>query len=136
MLQQDIKAEIERLQRQLNDCRNKKKDAEDTLEEVEVFIDKTRAKRREIEDGLQETVSTIEKRLARLHPQSRFRERYLENAKAMIYNSKSSNALQNVSDAERKAMNKYYSLDDRISEYQMTIVSLENQISALRQQLV
>ena len=135
MFNNEIEAEISRLQKLLKDYKSKKKNAEKEQDELEDVIGKIRAKAREIEDGLQETVNNIEKKLKRINQKSRFKTRYLGNAKNMLLNSDSSTALQGTRDAERKATDKYYALDDKISGYRTKIVTLESQINALRQQL-
>lgn len=135
MLNSEIEAEINRLQKQLKDYKSKKKKAENEQDELEDIIGKIRAKACEIEDGLQETVNNIEKKLKRINQKSRFKTRYLGNAKNMLLNSDSSTALRGTRDAERKATNKYYALDDKISGYRTKISSIESQINALRQQL-
>lgn len=135
LFQNEIEAEISRLQKQLEDYKSKKKKAENEMDEFEDIIAKIRTKVREIEEGLQETVNNIEKKLKRINQNSKFRIRYLAKAKNMLLNSDSSTALQGTRDAERKATNKYWALDDKISGYRTKISSLENQINALKQQL-
>lgn len=135
LFQNEIEAEISRLQKQLKYYKSKKKKAENEMDELEDIIAKIRAKAREIEEGLQETVNNIEKKLKRINQKSKFRSRYLGKAKNMFLNSDSSTALQGTRDAERKATNKYWALDDKISGYRTKISSLENQINALKQQL-
>lgn len=135
IFQNEIEAEISRLQKQLKDYKSKKKKAENEMDELEDIIAKIRAKAREIEEGLQETVNNIEKKLKRINQNSKFRSRYLGKAKNMLLNSDSSTALQGTRDAERKATNKYWALDDKISGYRTKISSLESQINALKQQL-
>lgn len=135
LFQNEIEAEISRLQKQLKDYKAKKKKAANEMDELEVIIAKIRAKACEIEEGLQETVNNIEKKLKRINQKSRFRTRYLSKAKNMLLNSDSSTALQGTRDAERKATNKYWTLDDNISEYQAKISSLESQINELKQKL-
>lgn len=135
LFQNEIEAEISRLQKQLKDYKSKKKKAENEMDELEDIIAKIRAKAREIEEGLQETVNNIEKKLKRINQNSKFRSRYLGKAKNMLLNSDSSTALQGTRDAERKATNKYWALDDKISGYRTKISSLESQINALKQQI-
>lgn len=135
LFQNEIEAEISRLQKQLKDYKAKKKKAANEMDELEDIIAKIRAKACEIEEGLQETVNNIEKKLKRINQKSRFRTRYLSKAKNMLLNSDSSTALQGTRDAERKATNKYWTLDDNISEYQAKISSLESQINELKQKL-
>ena len=135
LFKNEIEAEISRLQKQLKDYKSKKKNAENEMDELEDIIAKIRAKAREIEEGLQETVNNIEKKLKRINQNSKFRSRYLGKAKNMLLNSDSSTALQGTRDAERKATNKYWALDDKISGYRTKISSLESQINALKQQL-
>ena len=135
LFQNEIEAEISRLQKQLKDYKAKKKKAANEMDELEDIIAKIRAKACEIEEGLQETVNNIEKKLKRINQKSRFRTRYLSKAKNMLLNSDSSTALQGTRDAERKATNKYWTLDDHISEYQAKISSLESQINELKQKL-
>lgn len=135
LFKNEIEVEISRLQKQLKDYKSKKKQAENEMKELEDIIAKIKAKAREIEEGLQETVKNIEKKLERINKRSRFRTRYLSNAKNMLLNSDSSTALQGTRDAERKATNKYWSLDDQISGYKTKIFTLENKINELKQQL-
>jgi len=135
LFQNEIEAEISRLQKQLKDYKSKKKKAENEMDELEDIIAKIRAKASEIEEGLQETINNIEKKLKRINQNSKFRSRYLAKAKNMLLNSDSSTALQGTRDAERKATNKYWALDDKISGYRTKISSLESQINALKQQL-
>lgn len=132
MLQNEI--EINKLQKQLKEYKAKKKKAEKEMSELEDVIAKIRAKSHEIEEGLQETINNIERRLNRINQKSRFRARYLANARNIVLNSDSSMALQGTRDAERKAIKKYWALDDKISEYQSKIFALENQINRLKQQ--
>ena len=135
IFQNEIEAEISRLQKQLKDYKSKKKKAENEMDELEDIIAKIRAKAREIEEGLQETINNIEKKLKRINQKSKFRSRYLGKAKNMLLNSDSSNALQGTRGAEKKATDKYWALDDKISGYRTKISSLEGQINALKQQL-
>lgn len=134
--QNETEAEISRLERQLKDYKARKRKAEGEMNELEDIIAKIRAKAREIEGGLQETVNNIENKLKRINQRSRFRARYLTNAKNMLLNSNSSMALEGTREAERKAMEKYWALDNKISGYRAKISALENQIYALRQQLM
>lgn len=133
--QNEIETEISNLQKQLKDYKSKKKKAENEMDELEDIIAKIRTKAHEIEEGLQETVYNIEKKLKHINQKSKFKSRYLEKAKNMFLNSDSSTALQGTRDAEKKATDKYWALDDKISEYRMKISSLESQINALKQQL-
>lgn len=135
LFQNEIEAEISRLQKQLKDYKSKKKKAENEMDELEDIIAKIRAKAREIEEGLQETINNIEKKLKRINQKSKFRSRYLGKAKNMLLNSDSSTALQGTRDAEKKATDKYWALDDKVSGYRTKISSLEGQINALKQQL-
>lgn len=134
--QNKTEAEISRLERQLKDYKARKRKAESEMNELEDIIAKIRAKAREIEGGLQETVNNIEKKLKRINQRSRFGIRYLTSAKNLLLNSDSSTALQGTRDAERKAKEKYWALDNKISGYQTKISVLENQIYALKQQLM
>lgn len=135
LFQNEIEAEISRLQKQLKDYKSKKKKTENEMDELEDIIAKIRAKAREIEEGLQETINNIEKKLKRINQKSKFRSRYLDKAKNMLLNSDSSTALQGTRDAEKKATDKYWALDDKVSGYRTKISSLEGQINALKQQL-
>lgn len=133
--QAEIEAEIIKLQKQLNDCKLKQKKAKMEMDELEDIIAKLRSKAREIEQGLQETINNIERKLQHINEKSKFKSRYLNSAKSIILNSNSSIALQSTREAEKKAVAKYWDLDDTISEYQTEILMLENQISAFKQQL-
>ena len=135
MLKAEIEREIRRMQKQLQDCRSKKKKAESEQRELNIIISKIRQKTEEIEGGLQETLRTIEKRLGKLNPKSKFKVKYLEKAKGFLQNSSSSSAVENSRDAERKAKKKYLELDDTISSYNSKIRSLEQDIEKLNNQL-
>lgn len=135
MFRNEIEAQISELRKQLIEYKSKKKKAENEQDDLEEVIGRIKMKEREIEDGLQETVNNIEKKLKNINQKSRFKTRYLENAKNMLFNSDSSTALQGTRDAERKAMYKYYVLDDKISEYRRKIFTLESKINELAQQL-
>ena len=52
MLKAEIESEIRRMQKQLQDCRSKKKKAESEQRELNIIISKIRQKTEEIEGGL------------------------------------------------------------------------------------
>lgn len=136
MTQIEIESELARLNRQLNSYKSKKQKTENEMREIEYIIEKIRIKTHEIEDGLQETLNNIEKKLKLINQRSRFRIRHLDNAKSILLNSTSSNALQSMRDSEKKATDKYWTLDNKLSGYCVKISELESEINVLKQQLI
>lgn len=135
MTKVEIENEIGRLWMQLNQYYSKRKECTKKRDELEEIINKLHEKAQEIETGIQQTLTTIKARVDMLNRKSKFKVRYVENAKRILYNSNSSNAIERVRGAERNAKKRYLELDGTINYYNRKIYATEREIYFLKQQL-
>lgn len=135
MTKVEIENELRRLRMQLEQYYSKRAKRTKERDEMERIINELHKKEQEIEKGIQQTLTTIKARVDKLNKKSKFRVRYVENAKRILYNSNSSNAIERVRGAERKAKNRCLELDGTINYYNRMIYATEKEICFLKQQL-
>lgn len=135
MTQIEISKEIIRLQKQLNNYKAKLKNAKSEQKQVDDLVNQLRRKKREMEDGLQETVNTVKRKIERIKSKNHFGSAYLNEVEKILYSSNSSSALESIKESERKAIQKFNSLDTDIENYKKKISLIEQEIFSLKQRI-
>ena len=97
---------------------------------------KIEKKKSEVEEGVNDTLRTIDQRLSAVNPRSKFKVQFRDGAISILNGGSYSSAVSELSDLIKLAKNKYSSKETEITVYKKQIVSIEQEIDTVKQQLV
>ena len=131
----EIRAEIKRLEKKLNDVEQKKRAAQKDQEDTEAAIRKIQKGIEELETEIQSNLSRIRERISQVMGRTKFKLRYCEHAEQILRGTDMSAAVGAYEEGLRAAKKAYLDLDARIEEYQAGSRELKRQINTLKNQL-
>lgn len=130
-----LEAKLIELQRRLDDKKDSRRKAKQELNKWEDAVEVVQKKIKELEDKIQEGLSVIRAKLANLMDGCKFKETYLNGITGRLNGEKGTKVMNMLRDMQQKAKKECLSLDDKIDRYDKEIRALEDEITAVRQQM-